>query len=502
MHGDEAHQSFQFQRLWLEGDYQYYPKDFHGPSLYYSTLPLVKLSTAESYEDLSKWHLRGLTVVFSLLTLALIPLFSSCDKKIILFASLFFAISPSMIFYARYYIQEPLLLCFTALFLLSLWRYYLNPSTLWAILGGTSVGLMHSSKETFIISLFSAGLAALICGRFNLKRINRTHFIYALCMALFISVMFYSSFFTHANGPWDSVKSYAAHFNRAAGGTFLEDITQGKGHTKPWHYFLNILYFHYNDTASEFFPSILHNKPFRPLSEIVILLFALMGMLFSFRKKSSPEQVSHKFLSIYTLSMLLIYSCIPYKTPWCALSFHYGFILLAGIGAAQIFEKLTSTKSKLIFSCLLALFCFDLTRQVHLQSERIAAEIHHNPFAYSHTTDDFEEVVAKRLSFFSEHHPEKFDMPIHVITRDFSPLQWYLRKFHYIGFHENNIPEFLELKTLPLVIVSADNSLVNDKLAKTHHADTWCLRLNVFMTAHIRNDLWEKYLKEQSKHAP
>ena len=40
-----------------------------------------------------------------------------------------------------------------------------------------------------------------------------------------------------------------------------------------------------------------------------------------------------RFLGFYTLLMLVAYSAIPYKTPWCLLGFLHGMILLAGAGA-------------------------------------------------------------------------------------------------------------------------------------------------------------------------
>ena len=39
MHGDEANQAYQFQLLWEDGTYKYEPRDFHGPTLYFMTLP-------------------------------------------------------------------------------------------------------------------------------------------------------------------------------------------------------------------------------------------------------------------------------------------------------------------------------------------------------------------------------------------------------------------------------------------------------------------------------
>ena len=72
-------------------------------------------------------------------------------RRGILLLTLFLMISPVMVFYSTYYIQESLLLCFTAFFLGAIWRYKSLPSIKWALLGGVMLGLMHATKETFIL---------------------------------------------------------------------------------------------------------------------------------------------------------------------------------------------------------------------------------------------------------------------------------------------------------------------------------------------------------------
>jgi putative Mn2+ efflux pump MntP len=46
-----------------------------------------------------------------------------------------------------------------------------------------------------------------------------------------------------------------------------------------------------------------------------------------------------RFLSFYTVALTGIYTVISYKTPWCALNFWLGTILLAGVGAAVLVES-------------------------------------------------------------------------------------------------------------------------------------------------------------------
>src|SRR6185437_13330055 len=73
-------------------------------------------------------------------------------------------------------------------------------------------------------------------------------------------------------------------------------------------------------------------------SEVVIFVLALVGMLAGFWRKGVNEWNSSfvRFLSFFTITLTAIYSILPYKTPWCLLSFWLGFSLLAGVGASVL----------------------------------------------------------------------------------------------------------------------------------------------------------------------
>ena len=73
-------------------------------------------------------------------------------------------LSPAMVYYSRYYVQEMLLVFFTFSTIACAWRYAVKPRALWAVLTGLSVGLMHATKETCVIHLAAMFLAAVIVG--------------------------------------------------------------------------------------------------------------------------------------------------------------------------------------------------------------------------------------------------------------------------------------------------------------------------------------------------
>jgi predicted membrane-bound mannosyltransferase len=66
------------------------------------------------------------------------------------------------VFYSRYYIQETLLVFFTLAALGCGWRYWRTRRLGWILAAGAAVGMMHATKETWILSAASAVAAAIL----------------------------------------------------------------------------------------------------------------------------------------------------------------------------------------------------------------------------------------------------------------------------------------------------------------------------------------------------
>ena len=161
MHNDEAVNGIKFGKLWEHGGYKYDPNEHHGPSIYYATLALNRLTGApKDFDQFSESRLRLTTVLFGVGLILLLPLVADgLGRKATVWAALFTAVSPAMVFYSRYYIHEVLLVFFSFLALAAGWRYWRSRKIGWALLAGAGVGLMHATKETFVISIAAAALA-------------------------------------------------------------------------------------------------------------------------------------------------------------------------------------------------------------------------------------------------------------------------------------------------------------------------------------------------------
>ncbi len=69
--------------------------------------------------------------------------------------------------------------------------------------------------------------------RRDLGRIGWKQLPLLLLAAGVLSVVFFSSFFTHGRGPIDSVMTYANYLGKGTEGA--------TGHEKPWDYFFKLL---------------------------------------------------------------------------------------------------------------------------------------------------------------------------------------------------------------------------------------------------------------------
>jgi uncharacterized protein (TIGR03663 family) len=123
LHHDEGVNGFFLLGLLRQGNYQYNPSNYHGPTLYYFTLPIAYL--AQSRHVLGTWALRSVTVAFGLATVWLsLSLRRYIGAIGALACAALIAVSPGMVFFSRYYIHEMLFVFFTLGIVVGALRFY------------------------------------------------------------------------------------------------------------------------------------------------------------------------------------------------------------------------------------------------------------------------------------------------------------------------------------------------------------------------------------------
>jgi len=484
MHTDEAVHAVKFGQLLEKSYYVYDPFEYHGPTLNYFTLIPAYFMGEKTLAQTTESTLRIVPVIFGVgVVLLIFLLVDGLGTAAVISAALLAAISPAMVFYSRYYIQEMLLVFFTLAAMVFGWRYSRSRKLLWIILLGIALGLMHATKETSIIA-FGCMLLALLVTRLITSGDSATfqqraiikfwHLPVALLAAATVSVIFYSSFFTNPHGMWDSIATYSNYFQRA---------NDHARHNHPWYYYLRMLLF-------------FHNGPGPWWSEALIVLLALAGFIAAVSRKglAGINIKLARFLAFYTLFMTLIYSLIPYKTPWSMLSFLLGMIVLAGVGMVALVRWLRFPVVRVMLMVLIIAAGVNLLQQSYRANYKFYAD-QRNPYVYAHSTTDVLR-LARRCDNIAQLSPEGRSILIEIISAptDYWPLPWYLRSFTRVGYW-TEMPSTLDA---PIIIASQAFQPALEKYVQDgYHKEYFGLRPAVILSAYIRNDLWTAFMAQQ-----
>ncbi|MFH1370160.1 MAG: flippase activity-associated protein Agl23 [Planctomycetota bacterium] len=493
MHGDEAVHAYKFGQLLEHNDYRYDPYEFHGPTLNYFTLIPALFSGRHTYASLTESTLRIVPALFGLLVVIMpILLVRGLGRPVALIAAALTAISPAFVFYSRYYIPEMLLVCFTFGVIAAGYQYAGSRKTIWALFAGLFAGLCYATKETCIIAFGSMLLALLavwlIHNRnssspaYSPRKIKPAHLVAAAFVAICVSALFFSSFFKNPAGVLDSFRAYSTYLGRA-GTTQL--------HIHPWFYYLKLLVYSKAVTGPAW-------------TEGFVVVLAVVGIVLIVAGKgiSKLDRRLLDFLVFYTVISLAVYSAIPYKTPWCLLSFYYGMILLAGVGVVAMINLSGRMLTRVIIVALIVTFATDLGLQSILTG--FASDVDFsNPYVYAHPAPDVLKIT-QRIEQVSNTDQSGRQMTVLVVCPDgdYWPLPWYLRSFPNVGWYN----DVNEIKT-PAPVVIAAAQLESELITKLYDLsppgqknlyvplfDNYIeLRPQVELRGYITKDLWDKW---------
>ncbi len=408
MHTDEAVNAYTVGQLLAKEPFIYDPQDRHGPALAALALPIVRMQGAHSFSDLTESELRIVPVIAGTITILLfgtaVDMFGFIPS---LLAAILFAVAPLPVYYDRYFIHESLFCAATFGLILSGWRAWQTRSVRYAVLAGGCAALMLACKETAILHFFALAIAALVIGFGNggsgqTLRIHRKAILAAVLSFLLIS----AAAFTWSGRNW---KALPALFHAAPD---LLARAAGQGHEKPIWYFCRLLTVGWSGG--------------------LLLALACIGLVVILRSRgTSPDQ----WLACYGLLIALIYSLIPYKTPWLALNLWLPLTLFAGIAAESLWLWSTTRigqRATVPAACLLAALTGALIAHDTRQGVFLSPADESNPYAYAQTSEDILGLpgeiadLARRNGVATPR--------IAVIAADPWPLPWYLRHSSAVGY--------------------------------------------------------------------
>ena len=490
MHTDESVNAHKFGTLLETGEYRYDKAEYHGPALYYSALPVAWIKGQTTYQSLDEATLRIVPALSGLLLMAFLFFFIKEWKwEFVLVSGILFAIAPALVFYNRYFIHESLLAFFSFAFLLSGYKYLAGRKIAWLVVTGVFAGLMHATKETCVINYGVAIVALIIVISIQRKgrghksekcsRIPGWHFLVAAVCAVAVSILFFSSFFSNPRGIIDSVTTYTVYFDRAG---------VDEAHIHPWYFYLTLL----------ISPGRMDGS-FG--TEIWLVITGIAGfILLLFRKDRDRPENLLLFIGFYSLLLCLVYSAMPYKTPWNILQFYPGLLFLSG----YTFIRILRFKSLRWLQVVLLIFF--LSGCVHWGWTSFQYNFRYysepgNPYVYAHTGRDILKISGE-IDRIGMVHPEGYDIAVEVVFpgHDYWPLPWYLRKFSNTGYYS-------EVDTskpaAPIIIIheSVEKQLVGKLYELPRPGERYLyvplsreyleLRPGVEMRAYVRKELWD-----------
>jgi hypothetical protein len=272
---------------------------------------------------------------------------------------------------------------------------------------------MILTKETYVIHLGCAALAIpalMVSNALNRlpdeKPARQTWTYVDLAMVIGVGVaaiiFFYSGTFFHWSGVKGIYQAYAAWF--ATG-------HEGHGHEKQWYYWLELI-----------------GRCELPVAGgLVLCLFCQQFKNFSLR-----------YLAIYGVGTLIAYSIVPYKTPWCIISFIWPFLFM--FGAAILLIPLRYRFATCAASAIL--LCASLGSTIWLNYFRCTTDT--EPYVYVQTYNDIFKLTEPLLKL-AKRNPIYYQLTGHMIRTSAYPLPWILGDFPHIGYYEHgNSPENLD----------------------------------------------------------
>src|SRR5919198_88765 len=310
-HFDEGINGWFVDQVMKNGFYRYDPTNYHGPLRFYVLL------LSESLLGRNVWALRLPVVMVRIACVWLMLKFEPVvGRTVSRIAALAMAVSPGFVFYGRYAIHEVWLQFFTMMFilgLLGLWKLG-RANYLWY--AGMGLAGMILTKETYAIHFACAVIAIpVLMVSCKLSRIpdtkpaNQAWRYIDLAMVLGVGaiaiVVFYSGFFLN----WSGVKGLYQAFK-----AWTETGAAGHGHEKPWDYWLKLMGPSLERGRADF------------LGYELPMLAGLILCVFCQKFKN----LSLRYLAIYGVGTLIVYSYIKYKTPWCIISFGWPFLFVFG----------------------------------------------------------------------------------------------------------------------------------------------------------------------------
>lgn len=473
LHSDEGVNSFFLLNLYNNNYYHYDPSNYHGPFLYYiGLIPFYILG-------ISDFSFRLMPILFGIMVVALLyPLRRRIGKMGLLTTGLLIAISPANSFFSKDTIHETYLVFFSLAVVVSFFLYSETRKSRYILFAAASLAFIVTIKETYIITFiiyamslaiaygfeigFSSKAPRYLCFKsiFTTFGANCKKHKYAIGISigifLLINFLFYSSFFTYYSGIHGILTTLKIWSKTG--------VHQG-GHAKPFFYYF---------------------KLFRKF-ELPMLVLGIAGFYYAFRHRSKFTV----FVSFWAILIYVVYSFIPYKTPWLVVNILLPLSILAGIFVNGIFGIVKKRWHYAIFYpiyvIIFGIFCY---QSIMLNFKNYDDERYE--LVYVQTKRDVYNLMNRMESLSNT---SGKSIVINIVSKEYWPLPWYFREYKNARFWGSVIDN----PNAPVILVDkSGESKLKEILKGKYKKERFVLRPGVWLVAYIQEDLYNAVCGEEA----
>lgn len=266
---------------------------------------------------------------------------------------------------------------------------------------------------------------------------------------IYVSVLFFSSFFTYAEGVSKAFEAYAIWTK-----TGNKDHTQS-GYTGYLKWGIKI--------------------------EAPIIVLSILGGLIALMKGKHRFAM---FTGFWSLGLLMAYSIIPYKTPWLALSFLLPMCIAAGYGIGQMFMAGTE-RQRYAAAALGIVGALMLSYQTY-SLNFVRYDDEDMPYVYAHTRRGLLDLVSE-VERYAQKSGKGKDATVEIVSPDYWPLTWYFAPYK-ANFHgaliDSNTAEMIVAKK-----TDQDAEMIRRYSPHYKYAGVYPLRPGVNLVLLVRKDI-------------
>jgi uncharacterized protein (TIGR03663 family) len=272
----------------------------------------------------------------------------------------------------------------------------------------------------------------------------------AALIFVYISILFFSSFFTYADGIKGAIEAYT-----------IWSKTGSKDHTQNgmWAYL-----------------------KWGMRIEAPIMILSAVGAVIALLKARHRFAI---FTAFWAWGIFAAYSLIPYKTPWLALSFLLPMCIIAGYAINELVTSKEQSAKAAGFALAIAASVV-LAYQTY-QINFIRYDDEDMPYVYAHTRREFLDMMAE-IDRFAEKSGKGKDAKIQIVSPDYWPMVWYTRDYPNAVFH-GRIADADGAEMIVAKKVDQDAEVMRRYASGYEYIGSYALRPGVDLVLLVRRDL-------------